>query len=153
MMRSLLLLLCVISSYAGANLIRQESSLDLSQWNPGHEADANQLLQVSIALKIQNADLGTKTLLRISDPASPDYGQYLSAKDVARMFEPKPNAVSDIMKWLGESGIHQSHVKFSYGGGHLYLSLSVQEVTLLLETTFYHQTHQETEQEQIACRH
>lgn len=147
------MLLYVVSRYAGANLLRQENSLDLSQWNRGHEAEVNQLLQVSIALTIQNADLGVETLLRISDPTSPDYGQHLSAGDVARMFEPKPNAVSDVMKWLGESGIDQSHVSFSHGGDRLSLNLSVQEATLLLETTFYHQTHQETGQEQIACQY
>ena len=152
-MRSLLLLLHVISRYAGANLLRQESSLDLSQWDRGHEADANRLLQVSIALTIHNADLGVETLLRISDPTSPDYGQHLSAEDVARMFEPKPDAISDVVKWLGESRIDKSHVNFSYGGDRLSLNLSVQEATLLLGTTFYHQTHQETGQEQIACQY
>ncbi|KAJ4372067.1 hypothetical protein N0V83_003840 [Neocucurbitaria cava] len=69
------------------------------------------------------------------------------------MFEPKSNAVSEVLKWLGESGVHQSHVKFSYAGDHLLLDLSVREATLLLETTFHHQTHQETGQEQIACQH
>ena len=113
--------------------------------------DSNQLLQVSIALTIQNVDLGVETLLRISDPTSPDYGKYLSTEDVARMFEPKPNAVSHVMEWLGESDIDQSHVNLSYGGDRLSLDLSVQEATLLLETTFNHQTHQETGQEQIAC--
>ena len=147
------MLLYVISRYAGANSLRQESSLDLSQWNRGHEADGNQLLQVSIALTIQNVDLGVETLLRISDPTSPDYGKYLSTEDVARMFEPKPNAVSHVMEWLGESGINQSHVNLSYGGDRLSLNLSVQEATLLLETTFNHQTHQETGQEQIACQY
>ncbi|KAI0433440.1 peptidase S8/S53 domain-containing protein [Xylaria sp. FL1042] len=141
-MKLLPFLLCVISS-----------SLNLGEWNRGHEADANQLLRVSIALTVQNAHLGVETLLRISDPTSPDYSQHLSARDVARMFEPKPNAVSDVMKWLGESGIDQSQVNSSYGGDHLYLNLSIQEASLLLETTFYHQTHQETGQEQIACEH
>lgn len=153
MMRFLPLLLHAFSINVGANLLRQQSSLDLSQWNRGHEADANQSLRVSIALTIQNADLGVKTLLRISDPTSPDYGQHLSAEDVARMFAPRPNTVPDVMKWLRKSGVDQSHVHISYGGGHLTLDLSVQEATLLLETTFYHQTHQETGQEQIACQH
>lgn len=153
MIKSLLFLLYGFRIDAGANLLRQESSLDLSQWNQGHEADINQLLQVSISLTIQNADLGVETLLRISDPTSSDYGQYLSAEDVVRMFEPKPNAVFNVMKWLGESGIDQSHVNFSYGGDRFSLILSVQEATLLLETTFYHQTHQETGQEQIACQY
>ena len=152
-MKSLLLLLYVISRYAGATLLRQKSSLDLSQWDRGHEADANQLLQLSIALKIQNAELGVETLLRISDPTSPDYGQHLSSEDVVRMFEPKPNTVSDVMNWLGESGIDQSDVNFSYGGDRLSLNLSVQEATLLLETTFYHQTHEETGKVQIACQY
>lgn len=152
-MRSLPLLLYVFSRYAGADLLRQESSLDLSQWNQGHEAEVNQLLQVSIALTIQNADLGVETLLRISDPTSPDYGQHLSAGEVARMFEPKPNAVSDVMKWLGESWINQSDIDISYSGDRLSLNLSVQEATVLLETTFYHQTHQKTGQAQIACQY
>ncbi|KAG7006627.1 tripeptidyl-peptidase SED1 [Physcia stellaris] len=69
------------------------------------------------------------------------------------MFEPKPNAVSDVMKWLGESGIDQSHVKLSYVGDRLSLNLSVQEAALLLETTFYHHTHWKTGQEQIACQY
>jgi tripeptidyl-peptidase-1 len=152
MMRFLPLLLCIISKYAGANLLRQESSLDLSQWNRGHEADTNQVLRVLIALTIQNGDLGVETLLRISDPTSKDYGQYLSAKDVARMFEPKPNAVSDVMEWLEESGIDQSRVNLSHSGDHLSLDLSIREATLLLETKFYHQTHQETGKEQITCQ-
>ncbi|KAH8728721.1 peptidase S8/S53 domain-containing protein, partial [Phaeosphaeriaceae sp. PMI808] len=94
-----------------------------------------------------------EALLRISDPTSPEYGQHLSAKDVARIFEPSPNAVSGVMKWLGDSGIGQHHVKLSYGGDRLSLDLSVREAALLLETTFYHQTHQETGQEQIACQY
>lgn len=69
------------------------------------------------------------------------------------MFEPRPNAVSEVLKWLGESGIDQNHVKFSYAGDHLSLDLSVREATFLLETTFHHQTHQVTGQEQIACQH
>jgi tripeptidyl-peptidase-1 len=152
-MRSLPFLLYAISRFAGARLLRQETSLDLSRWNRGHEADANQMVQVSIALTIQNADLGVETLLRISDPISSDYNKHLSAQDVTRMFEPKSNAVYDVMEWLGISGIDQSHVTLSYSGGHLTPDLSVQQATFLLETTFYHQTHQETGKEQIACQH
>lgn len=108
---------------------------------------------MSIALTTQNADLRVETLLRISDPTSPDYGRYLAAENVARMFGPKPNAVSDVMNWLEESSIDQSHVNSSYGGDRLSLDLFVQEATLLLKTTFYHQIHRETEQEQIACQY
>ena len=69
------------------------------------------------------------------------------------MFEPEPNALPDVMKWLEQSGINKSHVKLSYGGDSLTLSLSVQEATLLLDTKLYHQTHQETGQKRIASQH
>ncbi|EXJ63880.1 hypothetical protein A1O7_00215 [Cladophialophora yegresii CBS 114405] len=151
-MRPSLLLLCAISRYSGAALLRQESSLDPSQWDRSHEADANQLLQVSIALTIQNADIGVETLLRISDPTSPDYGQHLSAEDVVRMFEHEPKTVFHVVEWLGKSGIDQSRVQLSYGGDRLTLNLRVQEAARLLETTFYHQTHRETGRKQIACQ-
>ncbi|KAK3367586.1 peptidase S8/S53 domain-containing protein [Podospora didyma] len=152
-MRFLLPLLLLVSGHAEADLLRRESSLDLSLWTQGLEAGPNQSLQVSIALTIQNAHVGAETLLRISDPASPEYGQHLSVKDVARMFEPEPSAVSDVVKWLEESGIDKNHVNLSHGSDRLLLSLSVQEAALLLETTFYHQTHQVTGQERIFCQH
>ena len=152
-MKFLLLLLCAITFCAEADLLRQESSLGLSQVKWGHEADADQLLHVSIALTIQNADLGAETLLHISDPTSPEYGRFLSAEDVAAMFKPTSNTMSDVMKWLGESGLNQNRVNISHGGDRLSLDLSVKEATTLLQATFYHQKHQETGQEQIACQH
>lgn len=152
-MKLFLFLLYAINSSVAANLLRQESSLDPGQWNQGLEADANHLLRVSIALTQQNTDLGVKTLLRISDPTSPDYGRHLSPKEVARMFAPRPNAIPEVMDWLEASGVNQSQVTLSYGGDRLFLDLSVQEAALLLDTTFYHQIHQETGQEQINCPH
>lgn len=145
-------LLLLINNFAGAHLVRQRSSLDLSQWDRSHEADAKQLLRVSIVLRIPNVDLGVETLLRISDPTSPEYGQHLSVGDVARMFRPESKAVSEVTEWLGESGIDKSHVKISHGGDRLSLTLSVQQTTQLLQTEFYHQTHQTTGKEQITCQ-
>ena len=152
-MKCLLLLLFKITVCVGTDLLRLESSLGLDQMNWGHEADAEQLLHASIALKIQNADLGVEALLRISDPTSPEYGRFLSAEDVAAVFKPTPNTISDVMEWLGQSGLDQSHVNISHGGDRLSLNLSVKEATRLLQTTFYHQIHRETGQEQITCQY
>jgi tripeptidyl-peptidase-1 len=153
MMRLLSFLVFALSNYVRAKLLRIESTLDMSQWNRGHEADTSHSLQMSIALKMQNVDLGLETLLRISDPSSPDYGQYLSTKDVVRMFEPKSSAVLGVMEWLQESGIDRGRVTPSHSGDQLSLDLSVQEASWLLVTTFYYQIHQETGQEQIASQH
>lgn len=152
-MKFLLLLLCTITLCAETDLLRQESSLGLSQVKWGHETDAEQLIHVSIALTIQNADLGAESLLHISDPTSPEYGHFLSAEDVAALFKPTPNTIFDVMKWLEESGHNQSRVNISHGGDRLSLNLSVKEASTLLQATFHHQKHQETGQEQITCPH
>ncbi|KAF2994327.1 hypothetical protein E8E14_002104 [Neopestalotiopsis sp. 37M] len=152
-MKSLVLALLTLSKYAGAQIFRQESSLDLSQWNRGHEADSSHVLQLSFALSLQNADLGVDTLLRISDPRSPDYGQHLSAQEVAQLFQPETNAVTNVLDWLDASGFDLDQVHLSHGGDRLSLNLSVGEATLLLQTTFYHQTHLETGQEQIGLEY
>ena len=52
-MRFLLPLWLLASGHAEATLLRRESSLGLSLWSQGREADANQSLQVSIALTVQ----------------------------------------------------------------------------------------------------
>ncbi|KAF4983604.1 hypothetical protein FZEAL_1013 [Fusarium zealandicum] len=152
-MRSLLVLFCTISTFINAELLRREHALDLNLWNLGDEADPSDLIHVGIALSIQNVDLGVETLLRLSDPASPAYGQYMSAKEVSRMFEPKPSAVFGALKWLEDSGIDQSYVSFSHGGSHLSLDLPIQQAAQLLQTTFYRQKHQDTGRERIACEH
>ena len=151
-MKFLPLLFFSINTYAGAHLLRQESPLELSQWDRSREADSRQLLQVSIALRVENAELGVETLLRISDPSSSEYGRHLSVEDVARMFRPTPKAVSDVMEWLGGSGIDKSHVRISHGRDRLSLTLSVQEATQLLQTHFHHHTHKNTGKEQITCQ-
>ncbi|ETS87890.1 hypothetical protein PFICI_01718 [Pestalotiopsis fici W106-1] len=151
--KPLVFLLCAISKYTAAHLLRQESATNLSQWSRGPEADSHQVVQLSIALTLQDSDLGVETLLRISDPNFPEYGQHLSAKEVARIFQPKPNAAADVLDWLKESGVDLNHVNLSHGGDRLSLSLSVREATWLLQTTFYHHTHYKTGQGQIGCEY
>lgn len=93
-MRSLLSLTYIFHLFADAKKVRHESSLDLSQRDQGRQADPDELLHVSVALRLENSDLGVKTLLRIPDPASPHYGKHLSAKEVAHIFEPSAVAIS-----------------------------------------------------------
>ncbi|KAL8707507.1 MAG: hypothetical protein Q9220_007497 [cf. Caloplaca sp. 1 TL-2023] len=151
-MKYFLLLLSTIVLGTGSQLLRQDSSLGLSQVKWGREAAAEQLLHVSIALNIRNADLGAQTLLQISDPNSPEYGRFWSAKDVASFFKPTPETISDVVAWLGESGLNQSRIHISHAGDRLSFDMSVEEATTLLRATLYHQIDQETRQEQIACR-
>jgi tripeptidyl-peptidase-1 len=148
-----LLFIFILITYTQATLLRRESVLGLSDWTWGYEADMSQWLQISIALRVQDTNLAVETLLRISDPASPEYGQYLSATEVARLFKPNDNAIPGVLKWLSDSGIDQSYISFSYGGSHLSLYLPTQKAALLLQTTFYHQIHPETRQERIACQY
>ncbi|KAH9886516.1 Tripeptidyl-peptidase SED1 [Xylariomycetidae sp. FL2044] len=58
-----------------------------------------------ILLATQDLERAESYLARVSDPESPDYTKYWSAKQVAQTFAPAAEAVEEVIGWLEESGI------------------------------------------------
>jgi hypothetical protein len=91
-------------------------------WQQQDKAIGEKMLDVSIALAIQNVDTAVEALVSISDPTSSQYGQHWTPSKISEIFTPAEYAVSSVLEWLSSHGISKGNVYRSFGGGHLHLS-------------------------------
>lgn len=122
-------------------------------WQQQDKAIGEKMLDVSIALAIQNVDTAVEALVSISDPTSSQYGQHWTPSKISEIFTPAEYAVSSVLEWLSSHGISKGNVYRSFGGGHLHLSLSVQEASQVLQTTFFTFVNQQTGRKIITSSH
>ncbi|KAK4464607.1 hypothetical protein QBC42DRAFT_318129 [Cladorrhinum samala] len=104
-------LLFLITAHTRAgHLSSRDNRLGVSQWSRGDKADATQSLEVSTASTLQNPDGRVETLLHISDPSFPEYGQHQSAKDVATISALDHKVLSStIENGLKKTGTSNAH--------------------------------------------
>ncbi|KAF3927832.1 Aorsin [Dactylellina cionopaga] len=152
MLRPLLFIYFLANShYVFAATLQRRSPWGNTDWKQDREAHGSVALDVSIALVMENIELGIESLLSISDPASAKFGQHWTAQEVARILKPTSYTFTTVLEWLKSSGIHGNRVLPSRDKGRLHLNLTVFEASKLLETEFHHFTSGETGEERVAC--
>jgi tripeptidyl-peptidase I len=109
------------------------------------------ILPIRIALAQQNLHLAGDLLMSVSNPTSPQFSQYWTAKEVAQRFAPSRQAVGEVVSWLNQSGIVPTRLKRSHSGGWLSFNCTVQEAELLLHTKYHVYERGETGEIYAAC--
>ena len=67
--------------------------------------DPNQQLPIKLALPLRNESQAANLVQQLSDPSSPMYGKYLSAKDFNDKFAPTKQQVDKVSNWLKSKGL------------------------------------------------
>jgi tripeptidyl-peptidase I len=111
--RSHLIALCAagLASYCfAADLVTLEEVSALPPgWRYDHAASSDEPLSLYVALaQPRLADLEAR-LLDISDPNSPNYGNHLSAEDIAAYRQPSQASFDAVLDWLQSEGISGAH--------------------------------------------
>ncbi|KAJ7628013.1 family S53 protease [Mycena polygramma] len=102
----------------------------------------DKLIVLRIAMKQANIT-GLETILyKISDPASREYGQHLTAEEVAAFVRPTDNTGAVVSEWLTENNITTKPV--TPAGDMLEITIPVSQAKDLLATRFSVFTHVET---------
>lgn len=107
-------------------------------WQLGARATPDEMLHPIVMLRHRpNAlkELET-TLMEVSTPGHPRYGQHLSRAEVARRFPPVEGAKEAVRAWLEEHGAQWSQVWES--SDMVQSDVSVQVAEAMFATTFYH---------------
>ncbi|KAM8833926.1 tripeptidyl-peptidase 1 [Synchiropus picturatus] len=74
-------------------------------WTDAGRVSPTEELELTFALKQQNADLLEETLRRVSDPDSPHYGKYLSLDQVSSLVRPSDLTQKAVRHWLQNHGV------------------------------------------------
>lgn len=89
-------------------------------------------ITLEIGLKMRNIDELESLLRDVSDPASPNYGNYMTAAEVNDMFQPAEESKAAVKAWLSERGIEDIEDK----GFYINFGTTVEKVDGLLNSSF-----------------
>ncbi|KAJ7111426.1 family S53 protease [Mycena epipterygia] len=99
-------------------------------------------LTLRIGLRPNNITGLEAALYAVSDPASPLYGQHLTAEEVSQFVRPTEQTVSAVSEWLLENGISSKAI--AHAGETLQIVIPVVKANQILSTQFSVFTHVET---------
>jgi tripeptidyl-peptidase-1 len=131
-----ILLLCLVCAFASCNA-------DTTYRKNGFVAGRNMRgslgptfpVHVQIAIAQNNADLAAESLLKISDPTSPEYGQHWSAQKVATAFAPSKQSLKIVTDWLSSVDIPPARLSPSHARGHFLIRSTLAEVERIFNVT------------------
>jgi tripeptidyl-peptidase-1 len=122
-----------------------------SHWIKRSTAPPDARLAVRVGLKQQNAHLGHDHLLDVSNPESPNFGNYWTGKQIEQFFSPQEHTVDSVRTWLHDAGIDQSRHIMAHGRGSLLFHATVMEIEALLNTKYYLYQNKETDEFSVSC--
>jgi tripeptidyl-peptidase I len=116
-------------------------------WTQVRTPAAETRINLRIALDHPNQDLFEQTLLDVSSPDHPKYGQHLSAPELKAMLKPRDDSTDSILSWLQGSKIAAADIKND--GEWINFRATVAQAEELLSTKFYVYKHSVDQKEMI----
>ncbi|PQE05979.1 protease S8 tripeptidyl peptidase I protein [Rutstroemia sp. NJR-2017a BBW] len=107
------------------------------RWTKRDRVESHKLLPMRIGLTQSNLDDGHDHLMRISDPASPHFGQHWTQEQVIEAFRPSQQTEEEVRKWLIESGIPARRITHSDNKGWFAFYATAEEAERLLYTEYH----------------
>ncbi|POR37257.1 Tripeptidyl-peptidase SED2 [Tolypocladium paradoxum] len=99
-------------------------------------ANRQHLIDLSISLEPDSADLLERTLYDISDPSSWRYGKHLTREEAKSLLLPRPESVESVKRWLSEAGIPDDRVRDE--GSLIHARIATEHAERLLSTRLVH---------------
>ena len=91
-------------------------------------------------MKQQNKDKLHKTLLEVSTPSSPSYGNVLTLAEVNAMTSPSPEALKKVSMYMASFGVQD----ISYSSGFLRATVGIETAEKMLSTKYATYEHSAT---------
>ncbi|EME78003.1 uncharacterized protein MYCFIDRAFT_33445 [Pseudocercospora fijiensis CIRAD86] len=131
--------------------VRRATPYGISKWRSGGDAHGDEMLEITIALKLNNLDDSEAFLMAVSDPNSSLYGQHWSWQRVSEHLAPSPEATHQVVSWLESSGIDRTRIFRARDNTTLHVRMNVTNASELLQAEFSRMSNRRTGQENIAC--
>ncbi|RAR16056.1 tripeptidyl-peptidase 1 precursor [Stemphylium lycopersici] len=79
-------------------------------WSEVAAPHPDQRLRFRIAVRSADPELFERTLMEVSSPSHPRYGQHLKRDELKNLIKPRAEATSSVLSWLEQSGIEAKDV-------------------------------------------
>jgi len=143
-----LLAACAVAVAASANhIIKEEIDTIPAGWSQLTRACPHQTLELSVLVRQSNLAELEATLMAVSDPDSPKYGQHLSLDEVNALTAPQPQHVSQILHWLEQGGVSTDEITRTPNSDMMTVKCTVKQAETLLHAEYYEFEHKEMGQQ------
>lgn len=105
-------------------------------WTKVGRAAADTPLTLRIGLKQRNLERADEFVRAVADPRSATYGRHWTPREVADMFAPSDDAVTDTEQWLVAEGVARDRISRSPGRNWVRVATTVSEAEALLDTVY-----------------
>jgi len=127
-------------------LVEMEKSLQSARadWSISNRSPAYHKIDLLFAVKQTHLDELEATLMSVSDPDSPSYGQHLSNEEVHALIAPLPESILAVEEFLREAGIDS--VSLTPNSDFIRAEVTVPQAEELLQAEYFEMVHKETGQ-------
>nr|KMM64320.1 tripeptidyl-peptidase 1 [Coccidioides posadasii RMSCC 3488] len=126
----------VVASPANGFKLAERLSVIPDGWTRRARANPSSTVHLKVSVRAKDPNLLHRSLLEISTPNHPRYGQHMKQHEVRDIVAPHPEASDGIMAWLHEGGVKPENVENR--GDWIDFSTNVDTAERLLNTRFYH---------------
>jgi tripeptidyl-peptidase-1 len=116
-------------------------------WTRLRPASPSSRIHLRIALHQPNHELFEQTLLAVSTPDHPSYGQHLMRDDLKQMLKPLDESTNAVLSWLKASGVPSADIEDDGDFINFYVSVSMAEK--MMDTSFSVYSHSVDKNERI----
>ncbi|EAQ88797.1 hypothetical protein CHGG_05416 [Chaetomium globosum CBS 148.51] len=106
------------------------------QWTKVGHAAPDTPLTLRIGLKQRNLERAEEFMHAISNPRSETYGQHWSPEQVAEVFAPSNDAITETEQWLVSEGIASDDISKTTGRNWIKITTTVGKAESLLDTSY-----------------
>ena len=144
-MKSALALLLVNATTAHETLSPDHlNAVARKGWKATSPADPLAPIRLTIALRQENVDQLQETLHDISNPASANYGQFLTHQQLNDLVAPSPETLHTVTTWLSQHTAIDTTFAATPNKDFLHVDLTVGEAEQLLSAKYVTYTQQDT---------
>jgi tripeptidyl-peptidase-1 len=111
-------------------------------WSVSGPAPATAGLDLQFFVKQTNTDQLETTLMAVSDPDSPTYGQHLSNEQAHALVAPTPASIAAVMAFLRDHGV--AGVRATPNGDIIEAKVTVQQAERMLQTRYHVVVHNDS---------
>ncbi|KAF1833456.1 tripeptidyl-peptidase-like protein [Decorospora gaudefroyi] len=80
-------------------------------WSEVGAPAPDQKLRFRIAVRSENPDLLERTLMEVSTPSHPRYGQHLKRDELKDLIKPRVDSTATVLAWLEQSGVEAKDIQ------------------------------------------
>ena len=113
-------------------------------WKRNQEVRGDSPVTIHIAFRQPSTEDAISALKDVSNPASENYGNHWTPRDVVSHFAPSADDVRSVRTWLNDSGIAPYQMSRHTSRGHLLVRSTVEEARTLLRTSFHRYSRRST---------